>query len=290
MNSLVSIILPNYNHAAFLQDRLDSIFNQSYQNFEVIILDDASTDHSLELLNPYKNNPKVSHFIINENNSGSPFKQWEKGLELIKGDFIWIAESDDFCDLNFLESQLECLDASDVAVAKTIAFVKDKSKSEVSHPIFSEEKQKDSILYCPILNVSCLLFKTSLLDGTKDNFYSSFKIIGDRVFYFECFRNAAFIFNAKTLNYFRQSDSSISKLDYRDLRYYSKYFKEHCQFISYAKATDKAMTNKAYKRYVSRFYNRVSNRVSFKQKRSLEYLNLYFLYKLKLSLNLNKKY
>src|SRR5690606_14670397 len=98
--NLVSIILPNYNHASYLPDRLNSIFNQSYQNFEVIILDDCSRDVSLEILNIYKGHPKVSHFIANEVNSGSPFKQWQKGLKLAKGDFVWIAESDDYCDLN----------------------------------------------------------------------------------------------------------------------------------------------------------------------------------------------
>ena len=117
----VSIILPNYNHAKYLQDRLDSIFNQTYQNFEVIILDDASTDDSLLILNCYKDHPKVSHFVVNTENSGSPFKQWKKGLSLAKGDCVWIAESDDICDLNFLESQLKCLETADVSVAKTIA-------------------------------------------------------------------------------------------------------------------------------------------------------------------------
>ena len=107
MSVLISIILPNYNHAIYLIDRLDSIFNQTYQNFEVIILDDASTDDSLAILNMYRNHPKVSNFIRNEKNTGSPFKQWAKGLRLAKGDLIWIAESDDDCDLNFLESQVK---------------------------------------------------------------------------------------------------------------------------------------------------------------------------------------
>ena len=77
-NDLVSIILPNYNHAPYLQERLDSIFGQTHQNFEVIILDDASTDESLSILKPYQAHPKVSHFVLNKKNSGSPFKQWKK--------------------------------------------------------------------------------------------------------------------------------------------------------------------------------------------------------------------
>ena len=103
----VSIIIPNYNHAAFLQQRLDSVFNQTYTNFEVILLDDASTDTSASLLNAYKNHPKVAHVVINETNSGSPFKQWQKGIALAKGAYIWFAESDDYCELNFLETVMQ---------------------------------------------------------------------------------------------------------------------------------------------------------------------------------------
>ncbi len=103
----ITIIIPNYNHALFLQKRLDSVYNQSYQDFEVILLDDASTDTSLEILKTYKDHPKTSQLIINQQNSGSPFKQWKKGIELATGDFIWIAESDDFCELNFLEKMLD---------------------------------------------------------------------------------------------------------------------------------------------------------------------------------------
>lgn len=99
----VSVIVPNYNHAQFLKQRLDSIFTQTFQDFEVILLDDASTDKSIEILTEYAQNKKVSHFIINKKNSGSPFKQWKKGIDLAKGDYIWIAESDDWAELNFLE-------------------------------------------------------------------------------------------------------------------------------------------------------------------------------------------
>src|ERR1700754_4049695 len=90
----VSVIVPNYNHERFLQRRLDTIFSQHYQEFEVIILDDRSGDGSLDILRKYSHHPKVSHNIYNAENSGSTFVQWRKGLQLAKGEFVWIAESD----------------------------------------------------------------------------------------------------------------------------------------------------------------------------------------------------
>ncbi len=101
---MVSIIVPNYNHRKFLSQRLDTIFNQTFQDFEVILLDDCSTDESWEYLSRFANHPQVSHCIRNESNSGSPFKQWKKGIELAKYEWIWIAESDDYSSLKFLEN------------------------------------------------------------------------------------------------------------------------------------------------------------------------------------------
>src|SRR5690606_38859485 len=103
---LVSIIIPNYNHAKFLRERIDSVLNQNYIHFEVIILDDASTDKSLRIIEEYKNFDRVRVFV-NENNSGSTFKQWNKGIEHAIGEYIWIAESDDISDLNFLKRIIE---------------------------------------------------------------------------------------------------------------------------------------------------------------------------------------
>jgi glycosyltransferase involved in cell wall biosynthesis len=62
----LSIIIPNYNHADFLKQRLESIFNQTFQNFQVILLDDASTDNSKEILEQYANHPKVSKYMGNK--------------------------------------------------------------------------------------------------------------------------------------------------------------------------------------------------------------------------------
>ena len=279
LNHFISIILPNFNHASFLKERLDSIFNQTYQNFELIILDDCSTDTSLEILEKYKNHSKVSHFIINKQNSGSPFLQWQKGLKLAKGDFIWIAESDDFCDLNFLESNLKCLESADVAVAKTIAFLNEAKNNKVTHPAFNSNKQANPILYCPILNVSSVLFKASLLDNVLDDYYTTFNIMGDRVFYFEGFRNSDLVYNDNTTNYFRQSTSSISKLKHRDIEYYSKYFNEHCRFIFYAREKDKSISNEIIVGYIHRFFGRIKNRVSKNQKYSFAYMRLYLNYK-----------
>ena len=99
----ISVIIPNYNHSLFLNDRINSVLSQTYDNFELILLDDCSTDNSVEILDKFSIHPKVSHFEVNNENSGSNYIQWNKGVALAKGDLIWIAESDDTCSNHFLE-------------------------------------------------------------------------------------------------------------------------------------------------------------------------------------------
>ena len=103
---VVSVIIPNYNYALYLKKRIESILNQTYTDYELILLDDASTDNSVEILEKYKDNPHVSHILVNEKNSGSPFQQWAKGISLARGKWIWIAEADDVAESN--QSLSEC--------------------------------------------------------------------------------------------------------------------------------------------------------------------------------------
>ena len=107
----ISVIVPNYNHAAYLDARIQSILAQSFADTEIILLDDGSTDKSSEVLARYRQHPKVTQCIINEVNSGSAFRQWERGFACAAGEYIWIAESDDFANPHFLSRLSGVLDA-----------------------------------------------------------------------------------------------------------------------------------------------------------------------------------
>ena len=106
----VSVIIPNYNHAKYLRQRIDSVLNQTYKDFELIILDDCSSDNSRTIIDEYVARiPGIKNYY-NNSNSGNPFKQWDFGVNKANGDFIWIAESDDFADPVFLHRATEILD------------------------------------------------------------------------------------------------------------------------------------------------------------------------------------
>ena len=113
---LISAIIPNYNHTRYLQHRIDSVLLQSRKPDEIIILDDCSTDNSMAIIEAEVALHPTIKFIRNTVNSGNTFKQWNKGVELAKGDFIWMAESDDVAETEFLYELEKTLLANPKAV------------------------------------------------------------------------------------------------------------------------------------------------------------------------------
>ena len=99
----VSVVVPNFNYAAHIVRRLETVFGQTLALHEVIVLDDASTDDSIAVLSAYREASGRSFTIVhNEANSGSVFRQWYKAATLATGDLLWIAEADDLAHPEFL--------------------------------------------------------------------------------------------------------------------------------------------------------------------------------------------
>lgn len=218
---LISVIIPNYNHAAFLHERIDSVLNQTYENIEVFILDDCSTDNSFEVIQQYINHPKVKQVIINEKNSGSTFKQWEKGFQLANGKYIWIAESDDVASLNFLQCLIEAVNGDEDVV---LAFSKIQIIDELGKlgPIIGASRTreirkkggenfiKDSLfLGNHIYNASSVIFKKSSLTYI-DQKYKSLRASGDYLFYIEIARTGKVLEVPVVLDFFRRHKSTVT--------------------------------------------------------------------------------
>lgn len=99
----VSAIVPNYNYARYLPARLDSILRQTLPVYEIIVIDDCSTDNSRDAARAALRDAEIPWRVIEgEAKSPSVFRQWRRGIELAQGDFVWIAEADDLSDPAFL--------------------------------------------------------------------------------------------------------------------------------------------------------------------------------------------
>lgn len=106
----VSIIVPTYNSERFLRRAIDSIVNQTFRDWELIIVDDASTDGTKKIISDYCRKDKRMKAVFSEENSGSGARPINKGLEIAQGELIAFLESDDEWLPQKLEKQLEFLD------------------------------------------------------------------------------------------------------------------------------------------------------------------------------------
>lgn len=241
VNPLVSIIVPNYNHEKFLKERFESIFNQTYTNFEVILLDDCSTDSSFNILSEYAKNPKVSHCVFNETNSGNTFIQWNKGIALAKGDFIWIAESDDFCGLNFLEELIQPLLHDDEIVLSYCQSKRVDEFSTVKGDWLNHTDSLDSSFFLKnftldgnefierflifrnvIPNASGVLFRRETAFNLGELETDSFlKYCGDWLFYIKLITNNKVAFKSTALNCYRFHSKSVITMAHQSGRFQS---------------------------------------------------------------------
>ena len=147
LNPKVSIIIPNYNHVAFLQQRLDSVFNQTVQDFEVILLDDASTDGAVEICLKYaKQNPSKIRFLEHKRKNNIAINDKPSGrfnmlynLYSANGKYIALCEGDDYwIDPLKLQKQVDFLEANeDYALVFTNGQVVYTNTHEPSHLIYN---------------------------------------------------------------------------------------------------------------------------------------------------------
>jgi glycosyltransferase involved in cell wall biosynthesis len=99
----VTAIVPSCNHAAFLRQRLDSVLGQNYPLTDVVIVDDASTDGSREIITEYVERfPNRIRAVLNEVSSSSIFAQRQQGYDLATGDLVWLCEGSGFVERDFV--------------------------------------------------------------------------------------------------------------------------------------------------------------------------------------------
>ncbi|MCT4614491.1 MAG: glycosyltransferase [Marinifilaceae bacterium] len=117
-NNLISIITPSYNSAQFINQTIDSVITQSYTNWEMIIVDDSSSDKSREIISLYqKKDARIKSIFLKENVGAAEARN--KALEIAKGNYIAFLDSDDLWKSNKLMKQIEFMAKNQYAFTYT---------------------------------------------------------------------------------------------------------------------------------------------------------------------------
>ena len=121
---LVSILMPAYNSERFIGEAIDSILNQSYTNFELIIFDDGSSDGTRKVIESYNDSRIVK--VLSDKNYGV-VKARNEMIDRAKGKYIALMDADDIADPTRLETQIEVLEAGDCDICGSAQWVLDLS-------------------------------------------------------------------------------------------------------------------------------------------------------------------
>ena len=226
---LVSVIVPNYNHEKYLPERLRSITGQTYENMEIILLDDASTDNSRAILQKFASNENRARFVPNKQNSGSTFKQWRKGLSQARGKYVWLAESDDTAEPAFLETLVGKLEANpglSLAYCQLQMVSPNGEKlGTPEQPWLSEidplrwntdfvndgidEIRRSLLVKNTILNASGVVFRNA--EGIADLVDDSMRLCADWLFWVRLLQRGGVAYVAKPLSRWRLQSSNARK-------------------------------------------------------------------------------
>jgi glycosyltransferase involved in cell wall biosynthesis len=222
----VSVVIPNYNHARYLRQRIQSVVGQTFQDFELILLDDCSTDESRSVLSEYAGDPRI-RMEFNEKNSGSTFKQWNKGVRLARGEYVWIAESDDYADERMLERLVGVLDEDaglTFAYCRSWEFFEDGRQDRFLDLFLnfldaqrwtadfradgSEECQDYFVVTNPVSNASAVVFRKAVYErvGGADE---SLRLCGDWKLWAAMAFEGRIAYLAEPLNYHRSHGESV---------------------------------------------------------------------------------
>ena len=181
-NPLVSIITPCYNASKFLTETLESVLVQTYENWEMIIVDDCSSDNSRSIIEDYAQKDNRIRLINNSNNMGAA-KSRNKAIEVAQGDYIAFLDSDDVWLPNKLEKQLVLMQKDNIYLSYSAYYTVNNRGDTLS--LFLVKEKVD---YCDMLKTSTI--------GTLTTIYNA-KRLGK--FYFEALGHEDYIMKLQIL-------------------------------------------------------------------------------------------
>ena len=223
----VTVLVPSYNHGAFIRQRIESILSQTYRELELVVIDDCSNDDSDAIIRALQ----AQHgfrYLRNPANSGTPFSAWESVCSLATGDYLWVCESDDFAEPSFLQTAVDALQADNTAVLFYCnSWVVDATGTRVGHTSayfqdywqdprwtanFSangpDEFVKFQLRGQTVPNMSSALVSTAAFRAACIPVLKKFRLTGDWLFIGRVMLHGSVVFAAKALNNFRQHEQT----------------------------------------------------------------------------------
>ncbi len=207
-NSMISIIVPVYNAAKYIKDTIDSVLLQDYENFEVILVNDCSTDESIKIIDSYRKDPRI-RLISNTSNQGAAASR-NIGISEANGDFITFLDSDDVWDSHKLSKELTFMKSKDIAFAFTsYEFGDENAKGTGKYVNVPAQLTYKEALSRTVIFTSTVMFDMSKL--TKDDIKMPLVASEDTATWWKLLRNGHTAYGLnESLVIYRRPSASLS--------------------------------------------------------------------------------
>lgn len=230
----ISVAVPNFDYARYIEQRLSSIFSQNYPVFEVLLLDDHSVDNSVVVAEKFaKASGRKLTVVANAENSGSVFNQWQMAAQITRGNLLWIAEADDSAQAFFLSKMVESVsEDTGMVFSDSMQIGADGEHlsnsyqhyySKVQPRLFTQNFNLSGPDFCAsalavrnvIMNVSGVLWNRAKLNQCMDVLEEElpgYELVGDWRIYLEMLNNTdtSVSFVADALNQHRRHSASVT--------------------------------------------------------------------------------
>lgn len=166
----VSVIMPVFNAAATVQRSLESLAVQSFRDFEVVIVDDCSTDATIDVINRFSSNSVLDLHIVHLDRNGGVASARNAGLDAAKGDYVYFMDADDWLEKDALEDLFSKIDSEELDIVGCNWNLVFESKSRhMTQPEYSSPSQAFELLMYGRMRWNLWLFmiRRSLFEGVR---------------------------------------------------------------------------------------------------------------------------
>lgn len=287
MNQLISIIMPVYNAEEYLKRSIESIINQTYDNLEIILINDGSTDNSLNICKEYEKKDERIKIIDQENKGVSATRN--RGINESTGDYIMFVDADDYIEKNMIEDMVAKLTEDDIELIITgikMNYIKNGQTMTIEEyrlkdKTYTVTEMLDDILVdidliC-VCGPCCKLYKREILKNNNVKFTNEFTMGEDTWYnldYIDACNGKIVTMSNIYYNYMRENPDSL----------FTKYYEDYIRitekvYDKFLKLLKRKASNEAVIRYEKSYiFNLIyANSINFKyntsHKKKMEDLN-----------------
>ena len=251
---MISIIMPVYNADKYIKDSIVSVINQTFSEWELLIIDDCSTDNSLEIINFYeKKDKRIKKFALNKNQGVSTARNI--GINNSSGDYLAFLDSDDIWNANKLEIQYEFMKKNEIFFSYT------------HYKVFGSSTK----IFCPnkinyeLMLISCFIGCSTVMVNKKiirKSFFEEFKIRNDWAFWLKILKSIKTGYGLPIITtHIRKNNGSLSSSKIKNLIFYFKIMLHEKQnpIKIFFFLLPMYLLIQIFKKYITRFYNLIIN-------------------------------